>query len=119
MLARVPSDHTFGVLVKPDEYGAGDLIHNRAAGRFLRGKDKERGVLAAIRQHLKKANYHNFHDLNAAFKFYDKVKFQFLETKQSLVFIVLLILFDTFTILIAVISIWFRILSYLLLNFLC
>ncbi|XP_065052077.1 EF-hand domain-containing family member B-like [Rhopilema esculentum] len=72
MLARVPSDHTFGVLVKPDEYGAGDLIHNRAAGRFLRGKDKERGVLAAIRQHLKKANYHNFHDLNAAFKFYDK-----------------------------------------------
>ena len=73
MNARIPSHHTFGILGKPDEYGAGDLIHNRAAGHFLCGKDKERGVLASVRHHLKKANYHNFHDLTAAFKFYDKV----------------------------------------------
>ena len=75
LTARVPPDHTFGILVEPDEYGAGDLIHQRAAGNFLRGKDQERGILASIRQHLKKANYHNFQDLNAAFKFYDKVTF--------------------------------------------
>jgi len=70
---NVPSDHIFGIMVKPDEYGAGDLIHMRKHGSFLRGKDRERGFLAAIRQHLKKANYHNFTDMKAAFTFYDKV----------------------------------------------
>lgn len=69
---RVPPDHTFGILVKPDEYGAGDLMHMRGPGQYLRGKDRQRGVLAAIRQHLKKANYHNFQDLLSAFKHYDK-----------------------------------------------
>ncbi|XP_074654131.1 EF-hand domain-containing family member B-like [Tubulanus polymorphus] len=69
---KVGPDHTFGILLKPDDYGAGDLIHMRSAGAYLRGKERQRGVLAAIRQHLKKANYHNFHDLLAAFKFYDK-----------------------------------------------
>lgn len=68
-------DHTFGILVKPDEYGAGDLLHQRTPGEYLRGKDRQRGILAAIRQHLKKANYHNFDDLVQAFKFYDKVCF--------------------------------------------
>lgn len=71
---RVPPDHTFGVMVKPDEYGAGDLIHMRVPSNYLRGQDRERGVLAAVRQHLKKANYHNFHDLRAAFEYYDKDK---------------------------------------------
>lgn len=71
---RVPPDHTFGVMVKPDEYGAGDLIHMRVPGKYLRGRDRERGVLAAVRHHLKQANYHNFHDLRAAFEYYDKVK---------------------------------------------
>lgn len=61
--------------MKPDEYGAGDLMHQRAPGEYLRGKDRQRGVLAAIRQHLKKANYHNFDDLVQAFQFYDKVHF--------------------------------------------
>ncbi|XP_013406172.1 EF-hand domain-containing family member B-like [Lingula anatina] len=69
---RVPSDHTFGILVKPDTYGAGDLMHGRVPGEYLRGKDRQRGVLAAIRQHLKKANYHSFENLLHAFKFYDK-----------------------------------------------
>lgn len=69
---KVGPDHAFGILVKPDEYGAGDLMHQRAPGEYLRGKDRQRGVLAAIRQHLKKANYHNFDDLVQAFQFYDK-----------------------------------------------
>lgn len=69
---RVPADHTFGILMKPDEYGAGDLLHMRGPGQYLRGRDRQRGVIAAVRQHLKKANYHNFHDLNTAFKHYDK-----------------------------------------------
>jgi hypothetical protein len=40
---------------------------------YLRGKERQRGILAAIRQHLKKANYHNFNDLLHAFRHYDKV----------------------------------------------
>ena len=71
---RVPGDHTFGVMVKPDEYGAGDLIHMRVPSKFLRGRDRERGVMAAVRHHLKKANYHNFYDLKAAFEYYDQVR---------------------------------------------
>ena len=62
----------FGVFVKPDEFGAGDLIHMREAEGVLRGKDRDRGVIALIRQHLKKANYHNFESLKAAFEHYDK-----------------------------------------------
>jgi len=69
---NVPSDHTFGILIKPDQYGAGDLMHGRARGDYLRGKDRIRGVIGAMRQHLKKANYHNFSDLLSAFRFYDK-----------------------------------------------
>lgn len=70
---HVPEDHVYGIIVQPDQYGAGDLIHMRKHQQFLRGKDRERGFLAAIRQHLKKANYHNFVDLKSAFQFYDKV----------------------------------------------
>jgi len=71
---KVDDDHTFGIMVQPDEYGAGDLIHMRDAGEYLRGRERQRGVLQAIRQHLKKANYHNFQDLNSAFQYYDKDK---------------------------------------------
>ncbi|KAK3754621.1 hypothetical protein QZH41_020542 [Actinostola sp. cb2023] len=71
---NVGPDYVFGVLVKPDEYGAGDLIHMRMSSDYLRGKERERGIIAAIRQHLKKANYHNFNDLQAAFAHYDKDK---------------------------------------------
>ncbi|XP_019618184.1 PREDICTED: EF-hand domain-containing family member B-like [Branchiostoma belcheri] len=69
---NVGPDHTFGTLVKPDEYGAGDLIHCRAPNEYLRGRDRERGIVAAIRQHLKKANYHNFDSLLDAFRHYDR-----------------------------------------------
>lgn len=73
---NVTPDHSFGILIRPDEYGAGDLIHSRLPGEYLRGKDRQRGLLAAVRQQLKKANYHNFNNLQAAFKHYDKVKSQ-------------------------------------------
>lgn len=69
---NVGPDHTFGILIKPDEYGAGDLMHMRPPGTYLRGKDRQRGIISAMRQHLKKANYHNFQDLVHAFRHYDK-----------------------------------------------
>ncbi|NXA40103.1 EFHB protein, partial [Eudromia elegans] len=69
---NVPPGHTYGMLLPPDEYGAGDLLHCRIPSEFLRGKDRERAVLAAVRQSLKKANYHNFDTLLEAFRYYDK-----------------------------------------------
>ncbi|XP_025020964.1 EF-hand domain-containing family member B [Python bivittatus] len=69
---NVPPDHTFGILIHPDEYGVGDLLHNRLPSEYLKGKDRERAVFTAIRQNLKKANYHNFDTLLHAFRHYDK-----------------------------------------------
>lgn len=70
---NVGPDHTFGILIKPDEYGVGDLLHSRPVGGYLRGADRQRGIIAAMRQHLKKANYQNFSNLLHAFRHYDKV----------------------------------------------
>lgn len=53
--------------------GVGDLLHYRVPSEFLRGKDREQAVFTAIRQNLKKANYHNFGTLLEAFRHYDKV----------------------------------------------
>jgi len=64
----------FGLSLKGDGCGAGDVIHGRDPEMFLLGKDRQRGVLAAVRHHLKKANYHNFSTLREAFAFYDKSK---------------------------------------------
>jgi hypothetical protein len=64
----------FGLSLKGDGCGAGDVIHGRDTEMFLLGKDRQRGVLAAVRHHLKKANYHNFSTLREAFAFYDKSK---------------------------------------------
>lgn len=69
---NIPKDHTFGVMITPDEYSAGDLLHHREANTYLRAMDRRRGAVAAIRDHLKKANYHNFQDIREAFKTYDK-----------------------------------------------
>ncbi|XP_058146713.1 EF-hand domain-containing family member B isoform X2 [Dasypus novemcinctus] len=69
---NVPPDHTFGACLRPEEYGAGDLIHNRLPGEFLRGKDRQRALIAAVRHHLKKVNYQHFDSLLAAFRHYDK-----------------------------------------------
>lgn len=70
---NVPPDHTFGALHKPDPYGAGDVIHNRKMNNILKGKENQRAVVAAIRQQLKKLNYHHFNNLLEAFRFYDQV----------------------------------------------
>lgn len=69
---KVGPDHTFGMLHKPDVYGVGDLLHSRVPREYLRGRDQQRGLVAAMRQHLKKMNYHNFPDLVRAFQFYDR-----------------------------------------------
>ncbi|XP_018424752.1 PREDICTED: EF-hand domain-containing family member B [Nanorana parkeri] len=69
---NVPADHTFGILLRPEKYGVGDIIHNREPKDFLRSKDKHRAILAAVQQHLKKANYHHFGSLLEAFRHYDK-----------------------------------------------
>ncbi|NXX15951.1 EFHB protein, partial [Podargus strigoides] len=69
---NVSPGHTFGMLLRPDEYGVGDLLHYRVPHEFLRGKDRERAVLTAVRQSLKKANYENFDMLVEAFRHYDK-----------------------------------------------
>ncbi|XP_070583354.1 EF-hand domain-containing family member B [Erythrolamprus reginae] len=69
---NVPPDHTFGILIRPEEYGVGDLLHNRLPSEYLKNKDRERAVFTALRQNLKKANYHNFDTLLHAFRHYDK-----------------------------------------------
>ncbi|KAK7146707.1 hypothetical protein R3I94_009518 [Phoxinus phoxinus] len=69
---NVPSDHTFGVLMKPDSFGVGDLLHQTPPGKFLKGKDRQRTLVSAVRQHLKKSNYQNFSSLLKAFRYYDK-----------------------------------------------
>lgn len=53
--------------------GVGDLLHCRVPCEVLRGKDRERAILAAVRQSLKKANYENFDTLLEAFRHYNKV----------------------------------------------
>nr|XP_002120382.3 EF-hand domain-containing family member B-like [Ciona intestinalis] len=79
---NVPPDHTFGIMLRPDEYGAGDLLHGRSPDAYLRGRDRERGVLHAIRQHLKKANYHNFNNLAQAFAHYDRNQDGFIDGEE-------------------------------------
>ncbi|NWX18574.1 EFHB protein, partial [Aegotheles bennettii] len=69
---NVPPGHTFGMLTRPDEYGVGDLLHCWVPYEFLCGKGRERAVLTAVRQSLKKANYENFNILLEAFRHYDK-----------------------------------------------
>jgi len=53
--------------------GVGDLLHWRGLCEFLRGTDRERAVLTAVWQSLKKANYENFDLLLEAFRHYGKV----------------------------------------------
>ncbi|CAM9216450.1 unnamed protein product [Bubo scandiacus] len=69
---NVPPGHTFGMSLHRDEYGIGDLLQCHVPCEFLHGKDRERAVLTAVRQSLKKANYENFDILREAFRHYDK-----------------------------------------------
>ncbi|XP_051466188.1 EF-hand domain-containing family member B, partial [Apus apus] len=69
---NVPPVHTFGMLVRRDEYGVGDLLHWWVPYEFLHGKGKEKAVLTTVRQSLKNANYNNFDILLEVFRHYDK-----------------------------------------------
>ncbi|XP_060225640.1 EF-hand domain-containing family member B isoform X2 [Meriones unguiculatus] len=69
---NVPPGHTFGVCLKPEEYGVGDLLHHRVPAEYLRGKDRQRALIAAARHHLKTFNHQHFDSLLLAFKHYDK-----------------------------------------------
>ncbi|XP_071285427.1 EF-hand domain-containing family member B isoform X3 [Agelaius tricolor] len=69
---NVPPDHTFGLAIRPDEYDVHDLLHVRVPCEFLRGKDRERVILIAVRESLKKANYGNFNVLLEALRHFDK-----------------------------------------------
>ncbi|NXH93115.1 EFHB protein, partial [Edolisoma coerulescens] len=68
---NVPPDHTFGLIIPPDDDVHG-LLHVRVPCEFLRGKDRERVILIAVRESLKKANYENFDVLLEALKHFDK-----------------------------------------------
>ncbi|NWV08589.1 EFHB protein, partial [Ptilonorhynchus violaceus] len=69
---NVPPDHTFGFVIPPDECGVRELLRVRVPCEFLRGKNRERVILIAVRQSLKKANYENFDVLLEALRHFDK-----------------------------------------------
>ncbi|XP_072009751.1 EF-hand domain-containing family member B isoform X1 [Engystomops pustulosus] len=69
---KVPADHTFGILLQPEKYGVGDILHYRSPKDFQRGKEKQMAILATVQQQLKKANHRNFTSLQQAFRHYDK-----------------------------------------------
>ena len=100
-IAHLAPDHVFGVLVKPDPYGAGDVLHDRlqpiqglvradkgyvgqsAAGKsLLRGKDRARGLVALVQSQLKKLNFQNYETLWEAFQDYDQDKSGFVEKHE-------------------------------------
>ncbi|KAK5599174.1 hypothetical protein CRENBAI_024914 [Crenichthys baileyi] len=68
----VPPEHTFGVILPPDHHGAGEIIHFTEPGKFARGPDWQRSLVSAVRNFLKKVNFHNFPSLLKAFRHYDK-----------------------------------------------
>ncbi|NWW21557.1 EFHB protein, partial [Falcunculus frontatus] len=68
---NVPPDHTFGLII-PSEDDVHGLLRVRIPWDFLHGKDRERVILTAVRQSLKKANYENFDVLLEALRHFDK-----------------------------------------------
>ncbi|XP_071239777.1 EF-hand domain-containing family member B isoform X2 [Salvelinus alpinus] len=51
---KVPAGHTFGILMRPDDFGAGDLLHSTPPAEYQKGTDRQRTLVSAVRQHLKK-----------------------------------------------------------------
>ena len=66
-------EHTFGLLDTSDPFGAADIVHGRSLDRTLKGKDRPRAFVAALRSHLCGFNHTKFKSLVEAFKFYDRV----------------------------------------------
>uniref|UniRef100_A0A8C8CUI6 EF-hand domain-containing protein n=1 Tax=Oncorhynchus tshawytscha TaxID=74940 RepID=A0A8C8CUI6_ONCTS len=55
----------------PDMY-VGDLLHSTPPAEYQKGTDRQRTLVSAVRQHLKKVNFHNFNSLLQAFRHDDK-----------------------------------------------
>uniref|UniRef100_A0A667X6Z5 EF-hand domain family, member B n=1 Tax=Myripristis murdjan TaxID=586833 RepID=A0A667X6Z5_9TELE len=70
--ANTPSNRAFGLMLPPDEHGAGDLIHCAEPGQYPSGRDRRHTLVSAVRNLLKKVNFHNFPSLLQAFRHYDK-----------------------------------------------
>ena len=81
------TDHIFGLTNNTDQFGAADIIHSRVGDKVLKGKERERAYIAALRSHLCGYNHTKFKTLVDAFKFYDKVRGVYL-TKKLIIIII-------------------------------
>uniref|UniRef100_A0A3Q3E9P9 EF-hand domain family member B n=1 Tax=Labrus bergylta TaxID=56723 RepID=A0A3Q3E9P9_9LABR len=52
--------------------GVGELIHSAEPGQYTRGRDRQRSLVNAVRNHLKTANFQKFPSLLEAFSHYDR-----------------------------------------------
>ncbi|XP_023658401.1 EF-hand domain-containing family member B isoform X2 [Paramormyrops kingsleyae] len=68
----VPENHTFGILSSSDKFGVGDILYQGLPEGGLRGTNKRRSLVIAVRQHLKRDRFHSFTPLLQAFKHFDK-----------------------------------------------
>ena len=65
--------------------GVGDLIDLSFPEQFLKGTEKQRALVTAVQEHLKKANFQNFNSLLQAFRHYDKVTYSDLHSSTVMV----------------------------------
>uniref|UniRef100_A0A3Q4M8K3 EF-hand domain-containing family member B-like n=1 Tax=Neolamprologus brichardi TaxID=32507 RepID=A0A3Q4M8K3_NEOBR len=64
----VPPDHTFGMVLPPDDFGIGELIYSTDPRQYARGPDRQRSLVNAVRHHLKKVNFENLPSFRYGFK---------------------------------------------------
>ncbi|XP_019962469.2 EF-hand domain-containing family member B isoform X2 [Paralichthys olivaceus] len=69
---NVSPDHTFGMPMPLDEFGAAEVIHSTEPGTYVRGRVLQRSLVNAVQHQLKKINFQNFPSLLQAFRHYDK-----------------------------------------------
>ncbi|XP_076458604.1 EF-hand domain-containing family member B-like [Babylonia areolata] len=69
---RVGPDHVFGIPLRTQNYGVNELLHDRLPRTYTEGRDQQRGLVMAMRQHLKDLSFYSFPELIHAFRFYDK-----------------------------------------------
>uniref|UniRef100_A0A4W5NLM2 EF-hand domain-containing protein n=1 Tax=Hucho hucho TaxID=62062 RepID=A0A4W5NLM2_9TELE len=62
-------DEEFGLTFSK---GAGDLLHSTPPAEYQKGTDRQRTLVSAVHQHLKKVNFRYFNSLLQAFRHYDK-----------------------------------------------
>ncbi|XP_077431631.1 EF-hand domain-containing family member B isoform X2 [Vanacampus margaritifer] len=71
---ELPPDHTFGLIIPQDKFNVADLIHSpkQPADKRVRAGERQRCLAIAVRNGLKRINWHNFPSLLQAFRHYDK-----------------------------------------------